>query len=116
MFKVRLIHETSFDDKRSVPQGKPLASFAALFLPPISPVFFLFLYLLDKEQKKEGLRRRLANHRERAAQGARSGTVLIRFKATLKNNYVLKVEFLNVQEFAIIMGEMSKCRIFRGSP
>ncbi len=43
----------------------------SFFSPPISPVFFLFLILIylsfmtknlpDKEQKKEGLRRRLAN-------------------------------------------------------
>ncbi len=34
-----------------------------LFAPPISPVFFIYLHdkeLSDKEQKKEGLQRRLA--------------------------------------------------------
>ncbi len=45
-------------------------------------------------------------------------TVLIRFKATLKNNYVL--QSFNVHNFLnfiwCYMGEISKCRIFRGSP
>ena len=43
-------------------------------------------------------------------------TVLIRFKATLKNNYVLQ-DYVHAKNGAIIMYERNvKCRIFSGSP